>query len=304
MKFLLSQVTRGLQGNLIKDGEFDTLEYCTGEIQQPFLTFMENPKFIHRISKYATCVLCREELAKELPEGIKGIFVTEMPKIAFHQIHNKLSSLSNYGEEKRNNTIGIDCKISKTANISSNNVVIGDRVIIENNVTIEENVIIGDDCIIHSGAVVGGKAFTFARMKDEAIIGLVDLGYVVLGKRVEIFPLSHIARGILPTDKTIIGDDSKIDALVHIGHGAKIGKRTLIAASALISGNVKIGNDSWVGVNATISNRITIGNNARVSLGAVVTKDVADYETVTGNFAIEHERFIQQLKKSVKDDEK
>ncbi|MGN1151821.1 MAG: hypothetical protein ACI4SN_06650 [Lachnospiraceae bacterium] len=59
---------------------------------------------------------------------------------------------------------------------------------------------------------------------------------------------------------------------------------------------MSVGADSWVGVNATISNRIQVGNHARVSLGSVVTKDVKDGQTVTGNFAIDHTDFINNLK--------
>lgn len=302
MKFRLSQIINGIDGELIQDGEFDTLEYCTGELEAPFLTFMENPKYISKISEHAVCVLCRSELQAQLPSNIQGIFVTDHPKEAFHQIHNLLSERKDYRLPEHPNWIDEDCQISETARIASKNVRIGKRVIIEDYVVIGENVVIGDDCIIHSGAVIGGKAFTFARGTNRAILGLADLGQVIIGDRVEIFSLTHIAKGILPTDKTVLGADCKLDALVYIGHGAKIGERTLVAGSALVAGNCKVGKDAWIGVNATVSNRIVVGNSARVSLGAVVTKNVRDGETVTGNFAIEHEKFIQRLKDSVKDE--
>ena len=60
-----------------------------------------------------------------------------------------------------------------------------------------------------------------------------------------------------------------------------------------------VGDDVWIGVNATVSNRIKIGKGARVSLGSVVTKDVPAGQTVTGNFAIDHARFMKNLKASV-----
>lgn len=292
----LSDVIKNFDGELIQDAQFETLEYCTSTLEIPFLTFMENPKFIDRISRFATCIFCKRELVTRLPETVKGVFVTEMPKELFHAVHNELSVHEGYKLQYSNNRIGEGCEISPSACIAPHNVTIGDRVVIEDNVIINDNVTIGNDCIIHSGAVIGGKAFTFARASEKKIIGLKDVGQVVIGDRVEIFSLTHIAKGILPTDITFIDDDVKIDALVHVGHGVKIGKRTLIAASALLGGNTIIGEDSWVGINATVSNRITIGNKARVSLGAVVTKNVSDNETVTGNFAIEHSKFIEKLK--------
>lgn len=295
----LSDVIKNLNGDLIQDAQFETLEYCTSSLEKPFLTFMENPKFIDKISRFATCIFCRRELVARLPKTIKGIFVTEFPKELFHAVHNELSVQEGYKLQYSNNRIGEGCEISPSACIASHNVTIGNRVVIEDNVIINDNVTIGNDCTIHSGAVVGGKAFTFARASAKQIIGLKDVGQVVIGDRVEIFSLTHIAKGILPTDITFIDDDVKIDALVHVGHGVKIGKRTLIAASALLGGNTIVGEDSWVGINATISNRITIGNKARVSLGSVVTKDVSDNETVTGNFAIEHSKFIEKLKQDI-----
>jgi UDP-3-O-[3-hydroxymyristoyl] glucosamine N-acyltransferase len=291
----LSEVVDGIEGKLVRDGEFATLEYCTGSLEQKFLTFMGNAKFIDQISQYASCVLCSEELFPMLPEYIEGVFVTASPKDAFQRIHNKLKTDSRYQLPVTVNKIGQDCAISETAVIANDSVEIGDRVVIEDHVRIYDHVKIGDDCIIRSGAVLGGKAFTFARTTD-GVLSMEDMGRVELGDRVEIFSLSHVAKGILPTDVTHIGNDVKIDAGVYVGHGDVIGDRTLIAGGSVIAGNVTIGADSWVGVNATVSNRIRIGEKARVSLGSVVTKDVKDGETVTGNFAIEHGAFIRELK--------
>lgn len=107
---------------------------------------------------------------------------------------------------------------------------------------------------------------------------------------------THVAQGIWPSDVTRIGAHSKIDAQCHIGHGAQIGRSVFVAAGAVIGGNTKIGDGVWIGINATVSNRLTIGANARVSLGAVVTKNVEEGTTVTGNFAIEHAKFLENLK--------
>lgn len=293
---LLSDVTKDIEGRLLREGTFQTLEYCTGSLEIPFLTFLGNPKFSDKMSPFVSCVLCSEELADRLPKGVQGIFITQSPKESFQVIHNRLGKDAAYCLPTKPNKFGADCVISERANIAADSVEIGDRVIIEDNVTIYDHVTVGDDCVIRSGAVIGGKAFTFARTKDNRILGMEDLGQVVIGDRVEIFSLTHIAKGILPTDTTFIGNDAKIDALVQIGHGSVIGERTLIAEGAVIAGNVRIGADAWVGVNATVSNRIRIGDHARVSLGSVVTKDVADGQTVTGNFAIEHTQFLRHLK--------
>ncbi|MDR0851210.1 MAG: hypothetical protein LBN36_01820, partial [Clostridiales Family XIII bacterium] len=94
----------------------------------------------------------------------------------------------------------------------------------------------------------------------------------------------------------VIGDSCKAADHVHVAHAVKIGYGALIAANACINGNVHIGDDAWIGPGSTLSNGITIGNHARISIGSVVTKDVGDGKTVSGNFAIDHEKFIDFVK--------
>ena len=91
-------------------------------------------------------------------------------------------------------------------------------------------------------------------------------------------------------------DNVKVDNFVHIAHDCVIGERTLITAGVKFGGRTIVGNDCWIGINSTISNGLNIGNNVTISLGSVVTRDVADNLTVTGNFAIEHKKFIDFIK--------
>jgi len=60
----------------------------------------------------------------------------------------------------------------------------------------------------------------------------------------------------------------------------------------MIAGSAVLGDDVWVGPSASISSEINVGNGAAISLGAVVTRDVEAGARVSGNFAIDHERFL------------
>lgn len=292
----LSDCIKIFGGKLVSDGEFETLEYCTSSCEKSFLSFLEKEKFIDKISPNVTCIITTEECSSKLPEHIIGVIISEEPKKDFTILHNFLAKIEDYAGKRFLTKIGDGCRISPLACIADENVIIGNNVEIAPFVVIKENVSIGDNCVIHENCVIGGKSFNFTKTNDNHMMGMVDVGRVIIEDNVEICSNCHIANGPLPTDITRLEENVKLDAMVHIGHGTRVGKRTLIPAGAQIAGNVVIGCDAWIGVNATIANRITIKDCGRVSLGSVVTKDVEEHQTVTGNFAIDHPIFIQNLK--------
>jgi len=126
---------------------------------------------------------------------------------------------------------------------------------------------------------------------DEDGFGFVEIdgewkrfphyGEIWIGEGVEIGRNTCIDRGSL--SDTVIGDGTKIDNLVHIGHNAKIGKRCLITAGVIVGGSAVVGDDCYLGIGAVIRNGIRIGNGSTVGMGAVVVKDVPAGQTVIGN---------------------
>jgi len=276
------------------DGEFETMDYCTSETELPFLSFMESEKFLDRMNPNTACVICSQEMVSRLPHSVTGIIISDQPKYTFHRLYESFSK-----KIKKRSFVsyrGAGCKISEFAFIADKNVAIGNEVTIEPFAVVNENVTIGDKCVIRSNAVIGGASFSFARSNEGEMENLHNNGNVVLEEGVEVMCHTHIAQGIWENDVTRIGRNSKIDAHCHIGHGARTGHSVLIAAGSIIGGNAEIGDNVWIGINATVSNRIQIGKNARVNLGAVVTKNVGDNESVSGNFAVNHRRFIEFVK--------
>ena len=69
-----------------------------------------------------------------------------------------------------------------------------------------------------------------------------------------------------------------------------------MTAGVILAGRVKIGKNSYLGPNCTVKNGLFLGENSKISMGAVVTKNVGDNETVTGNFAIPHKKFLEVFK--------
>lgn len=279
---------------IINEKEYEVLGILDSRTNKKMLSFIEDEKYIYKIPENVTMLFASEKIIDLLPDHI-GIIVTENPRVEFFKFHNFLSETKEYNRAKVKTKLGRNCCISKLSFISSNNVVIGDNVIIEEFVSIKENTIIDDNSIIRAGSVLGSSGFEYKRIDDE-LMPVYHCGGVKIGSHVEIKCNTVIDKAIYPWDNTIVGDYTKIDNLVHIGHACKIGNRVMIPANSVIGGRVEIGDDSWVGIGSSIRNGIRIGKKARCNMGSVVTKDVKDYSQVTGNFAIEHKQFIENLK--------
>ena len=283
-------------GKIEKDGEFDwlglTAEEYTGK---KVLTFLNDEKYYKEIenNKSVTCIITTKEVLEKIKGNKYGIILSENPRKDFFELHNKLVK-ENFYFSKNENKISEKAIISEKATIGEYNIIIEEDVIIESNVTIYENVTIKKGSIIRSGTRIGGNGFEFSRFGEE-VLSIEFAGDVFIDENVEIQNNTCIDRGVF--DRTYLGKNVKVDNLVHIAHDVKIGANTLVVACTLIGGRTKIGNNSYLGPNCTVKNGLILGENSKVSMGAVVTKDVKDNEVVTGNFAIPHKQFIENLKK-------
>ena len=296
---LLSEVVKALPGQLVSDGEFRCLAFATETEQTAFLTFLEREKFLPALENpNISCVLTTAELAEWIPAHIQGVFVCERPKASLFEIHNHLADREEYVGKPFPTKIGKNCQISPLAAIGKENVIIGDHVTIDPFVVIQGRVVIGDYVTIRAGTVIGAKGFSFSKDADRNPTPVIDAALVEIQDHVDIFNLVHVAAGVFPWERTVIGAYTKIAEQSHIGHGAHIGSRCMIA-NAKCCGNSRIGDNVWVGPGAVVSNRVRIGSGARVSIGAIATKDVSAGETVTGNFAIPHRTFMRNLKASL-----
>ena len=292
---LLSEVLNLCEGlTLLKDGDFTSLGLAIAECNEKILTFIESEKYISGLSDKVSALITTEELGERLKDKY-GVIISKNPRADYFKLHNMLSNRDDYKRREFNTTIGEGCKISKLASISDKNVVIGDNVTIEEFVVIRENTVIGDNSIIRAGVILGGEGFEYKRT-DGIIMNVNHCGGVIIGNNVEIQYNSCIDKALYTWDNTVIGDYSKLDDLVHIEHGVKIGERCLIASRSTFGGRTIIGNDSWVGLGAIISNGLKLGYKVSISLGAVVTKNLYDGEKVSGNFAINHDKFIEFIK--------
>jgi len=162
-----------------------------------------------------------------------------------------IGAATHIGERSR---IGPGCVLDGAVSIGSD-------CVLHANVTIYSNVTVGHRAVLHSGCVLGADGFGFVRAGDH-YEKFPQIGRVVIGDDVEIGANSCVDRAALGI--TEIGDGSKLDNMVHIGHNCRIGRHVVIAAQTGLSGGVVV--EDY----AVIGGQVGIGDKARIETEAVL----------------------------------
>ncbi|MEZ5892328.1 MAG: UDP-3-O-(3-hydroxymyristoyl)glucosamine N-acyltransferase [Parvularculaceae bacterium] len=149
-------------------------------------------------------------------------------------------------------------------------VVIGEGSIVEAGAFVS-HALIGRRAIIASGARIGQAGFGFAA-GPSGLVRVPQLGRVLLGDGVEVGANTTIDRGAL--GDTVIGDGTKIDNLVQIGHNVRLGRNCIIAAQTGISGSCVIGDGVMMGGKVGLADHLTIGDGAMIAAGSGLMRDV------------------------------
>ncbi|MEN0006047.1 MAG: LpxD N-terminal domain-containing protein [Bacteroidota bacterium] len=170
---------------------------------------------------------------------------------------------------------------------------IGKNAYIQANVTIHEHTIIGDNVTIQAGAIIGTDAFYFKRHKDGTYEKWRSAGRVVIEDHVEIGAGCTINKGV--SGDTVIGEGSKLDCQIHIGHGVVVGKNCLFAGQVGIGGKSIIGDNVILYGQVGVVQRVKIGANAVVLAGAGVSKDLEGNKTYFGAPASEARTKYKEL---------
>ena len=299
MKIINDLVFQATQYKFQNIFDYDGVGLLVTASENNLLSFIEDQKYIPQLNsnKNIKGVFCTQDIASsgQTRTDIDLIIVDE-PKWFFFSIVDYLAK----NQERAPTTIDSSSRVNMTAYISPIGVKIGRNCVIEPNVTIHSDVTIGDNVIIRAGSVIGSEGFEHKKT-TRGILSVTHNGEVIIHNNVEIGSNSHVAKGF-SYRPTIIGESTKLDAFVHYAHGVQCGKECLIVAHAMIGGNVDIGNNVWIGPSAVITNRIILEDNCFITLGSVVTRSVKQGETVTGNFAIPHQKFLKNFKRSLAND--
>lgn len=245
--------------------------------------------FLHRLVNVTGGVIICSSLIKQHPDIMQpncNYLLVENPKHAFSKV------LGHFFSAKESPFISDKAVIAASARIGQQ-VTIGHFVVIEDGVEIGDNSEIGHGTVIKKNCLIGKQVLIgcnntighvgFGYEKDENghYQVLPHLGNVVIEDQVEIGNNTCIDRAVMGS--TRIEANAKIDNLVHIAHGAVIGRNSLVIANAVVAGSVKVGENVWIAPSANIRNGLTIGSNALIGMGSVVVKDVEPNTTVAGN---------------------
>jgi UDP-3-O-[3-hydroxymyristoyl] glucosamine N-acyltransferase len=254
------------------------------------LIFVDHPKYFSKaLSSKASTVLINEKV--DFPKG-KTIIVCGDPFDKFNFLINRFFPFCTAKTAiSKTAKIGEGTKMQPNVFIG-NNVVIGKNCTIHSNVSIYDNTVIGNDVTIHSGTVIGGDAFYFQRRK-EGYRKLTSAGSVAIGNSVEIGSNCTIDKGVCA--ETLIGDGTKLDCMVHVGHDTIVGVNCLFAAQVGVSGASIIEDDVILWGQVGVSSNITIGKGAVVLGQSGVTKSIKGGKTYFGTPAIENREKLKEL---------
>lgn len=274
---------------VIKDGEFDFLSPLAEIQQYKILTFINDIKYLETYKKNLniTCIICPKNLEDIMLNNNIGIIISENPKKTFYDIYNYLRE--NKKEFNFVSKIGKDTEIHLTSIVAPRNVIIGDNVIIGPNCVVEEGTVIQDNVIIGPNCLIGVESFTF-----EGNNKIIAQRGVLIGKNTNLLGNVTIEKGVY--NNTRLEEYVKIGYNSIVEHDSIVGSETLICSGVVIAGRVKIGKKCYLGPGVVLRNGIELKDNSRANMGAIVTKNISSGEQVSGNFAIEHKKLIEEIK--------
>ncbi len=149
------------------------------------------------------------------------------------------------------------------------------------NVVVGARCRIGRICRLHAGVVIGADGYNYRPAPDgRGLRKIPQIGDVVIGDDVEMGACCAIDRAKFGS--TVIGDGTKLDNHVHVGHNCVVGRSVVMVAAVVLGGSVRVGDGVQIGGNATIRDHVTVGPGARIGGLSAVSRDVPAGEEVLG----------------------
>ncbi|MEN2399470.1 UDP-3-O-(3-hydroxymyristoyl)glucosamine N-acyltransferase [Flavobacterium sp. MC2016-06] len=287
----LQEIANLLECEFIGDPNFPVLGMNEIHVVEPGdIVFVDHPKYYDKaLQSAATIVLINKKV--DCPEG-KALLISDDPFRDFNTLTKHFRPF-----QATNTAVSLSAEIGEGTVIQpncfvGNKVKIGKNCIIHSNVSIYDHTVIGDNVIIHAGTILGADAFYYKKRPD-GFDQLISGGRVVIEDNVGIGALCTIDKGV--TGDTTIGEGTKIDNQVHVGHDSIIGKKCLIASQTGIAGCVVIEDEVTIWGQVGTTSGITIGAKAVIMGQTGVTKSVEGGKSYFGTPIEESREKLKQL---------
>jgi UDP-3-O-[3-hydroxymyristoyl] glucosamine N-acyltransferase len=290
------------------DGEIEIVRVAGIQNAQPGdLTFLANPKYEQGLSQTRASAVILREGGKGAP---CAMLRTPDPYLAFARavglfaspwrpatgVH-AMSAVAPDVQIGRDVSIGAFVSIGEGASIGNNTVIfpnvtigagtrIGADCVIHANVSIRERVTIGDRVVLQNGVVIGSDGYGFVRRGDGTHEKIPQVATVVIEDDVELGANTTVDRPAV--GETRIGQGTKIDNLVMIGHGVTVGRNVLMAAQVGIAGSTDIEDDVVFGGQVGVGGHLQIGRGAIAVGQSGVTNSLEPGAMVAGYPAIDN----------------
>ncbi len=279
----LEQIAELISTEFIGDAAFEVLGMNEIHVVEPGdIVFVDHPKYYDKaLNSAATVILINKKV--ECPDG-KALLISEDPFRDFNKLTNHFKpfspssvAISESAKIGENTILQPNCFIG-------NNVSIGEHCIIHSNVVIYDDTIIGDHVTIHAGTILGASAFYY-KNRPEGFDQLKSGGRVIIKDYVDIGALCTIDRGV--TGDTTIGEGSKLDNQIQVGHDTVIGKKCLIASQTGIAGCVVIEDDVTIWGQVGIKSGITLAKGTIIYAQSGLGQSTEPNTSYFGSPAIE-----------------
>ena len=168
---------------------------------------------------------------------------------------------------------------------------IGHRFLAHAHSVVRENCRIGDDVILQNGVVIGGDGFGFAKDESGRWHKIAQSGPTIIEDSVEIQANACIDRASV--GETRIGRGSKIDNLVQVGHGSKVGEHTLLCAQAGLAGSTDVGNNVILAGQVGVAGHCKVGDGVIATAQSGIPNDVPAGAVVSGYPAIDNKLWLR-----------
>lgn len=260
------------------------------KVEKGDITFVDHPKYYEKaLNSAATFIIINKKT--DVPHG-KALLLSDDPFTAYISIVKKFRSFHPSSQNISSTAVIGKGSILQPGVFVGEHVRIGSNCLIHSNVSIYDFSEIGNDVIIHANTVIGSDAFYFKR-RLEGYDKMLSCGRVIIHDKVEIGASCTIDKGV--SGDTIIGEGTKIDNQVHVGHDSIIGKNCLFAAQVGIAGVVTIEDDVILWGQVGVQKDLTIGKGAVVLGQSGIPKSLEGGKTYFGSPVQEAREKMREL---------